>query len=307
MFFDILRALPGGIAQGLMWAVLALGVYVTYKILDFADLTVDGSLATGGAVAIVSITSGMPALVAMLFAFLAGAAAGAVTATLNTKLKIPAILSGILTMSALYSVNLHILGEKPNVSILKTASTYNGMFAKLFSLSVIDDKNLLTIISCVLAIAVIVAIMYWFFGTEIGSAVRATGCNEKMAKAQGINTDLTKYIALMTSNGLAALSGALIAQYGFSADVNMASGTIVIGLASVVIGELVVGNKFSFLVKLVGVVIGSVLYRLIFTIAVGLGMNTNDLKLITSVIIVFTLCVPTIKTKIAGRKKNARA
>lgn len=307
MFFDILRALPGGIAQGLMWAVLALGVYVTYKILDFADLTVDGSLATGGAVAIVSIAAGMPALVAMLFAFLAGAAAGAVTATLNTKLKIPAILSGILTMSALYSVNLHILGEKPNVSILKTASTYNGMFAKLFSLSVIDDKNLLTIISCVLALVVIVAIMYWFFGTEIGSAVRATGCNEKMAKAQGINTDLTKYIALMTSNGLAALSGALIAQYGFSADVNMASGTIVIGLASVVIGELVVGNKFSFWVKLVGVVIGSVLYRLIFTIAVGLGMNTNDLKLITSIIIVLTLCVPMVKAKIAGRKKNARA
>lgn len=307
MFFDILRALPGGIAQGLMWAVLALGVYVTYKILDFADLTVDGSLATGGAVAIVSIAAGMPALVAMLFAFLAGAAAGAITATLNTKLKIPAILSGILTMSALYSVNLHILGEKPNVSILKTASTYNGMFAKLFSLSVIDDKNLLTIISCVLALVVIVAIMYWFFGTEIGSAVRATGCNEKMAKAQGINTDLTKYIALMTSNGLAALSGALIAQYGFSADVNMASGTIVIGLASVVIGELVVGNRFSFWVKLVGVVIGSVLYRLIFTIAVGLGMNTNDLKLITSVIIVLTLCVPMVKAKIAGRKKNARA
>ena len=307
MFFDIIRALPGGIAQGLMWAVLALGVYVTYKILDFADLTVDGSLATGGAVAIVSIAAGMPALVAMLFAFLAGAAAGAITATLNTKLKIPAILSGILTMSALYSVNLHILGEKPNVSILKTASTYNGMFAKLFSLSVIDDKNLLTIISCVLALVVIVAIMYWFFGTEIGSAVRATGCNEKMAKAQGINTDLTKYIALMTSNGLAALSGALIAQYGFSADVNMASGTIVIGLASVVIGELVVGNKFSFWVKLVGVVIGSVLYRLIFTIAVGLGMNTNDLKLITSIIIVLTLCVPMVKAKIAGRKKNARA
>lgn len=307
MFFDILRALPGGIAQGLMWAVLALGVYVTYKILDFADLTVDGSLATGGAVAIVSIAAGMPALVAMLFAFLAGAAAGAITATLNTKLKIPAILSGILTMSALYSVNLHILGEKPNVSILKTASTYNGMFAKLFSLSVIDDKNLLTIISCVLALVVIVAIMYWFFGTEIGSAVRATGCNEKMAKAQGINTDLTKYIALMTSNGLAALSGALIAQYGFSADVNMASGTIVIGLASVVIGELVVGNRFSFWVKLVGVVIGSVLYRLIFTMAVGLGMNTNDLKLITSIIIVLTLCVPMVKAKIAGRKKNARA
>ena len=147
--------------------------------------------------------------------------------------------------------------------------------------------------------------MYWFFGTEIGSAVRATGCNEKMAKAQGINTDKTKYIALMTSNGLAGLSGALIGQYNFSADVNMASGTIVIGLASVVIGELIIGNKFSFWVKLLGVVIGSVIYRLIFTVAVGLGMNTNDLKLIASVIIVVTLCVPAIKAKIAGRKKNA--
>lgn len=302
---DIVRALPGGVAQGLMWAVLALGVYVTYKILDFADLTVDGSLATGGAVAIVSIAAGVPALIAMLFAFLAGATAGAITATLNTKLKIPPILSGILTMSALYSINLHILSEQPNVSVPTTAQTYNGLFSKLFSLSVVDDKNVLTIISCVIAVAAIIAVMYWFFGTEIGSAVRATGCNEKMAKAQGINTDGTKYIALMTSNGLAALSGALIAQYNFSADVNMASGTIVIGLASVVIGELIIGNRFSFWVKLLGVVIGSVIYRLIFTVAVGLGMNTNDLKLIASVIIIVTLCVPTIKAKIAGRKKNA--
>ena len=288
---DIVRALPGGLAQGLMWAVLALGVYVSYKILDFADLSVDGSLATGGAVAIISIEAGVPALLAMLFAFLAGALAGALTATLNTKLKIPPILSGILTMSALYSINMHILREKPNVSVPSSASTYNGMFAKLFSLSVIDDKNVLTIISCVIAIAAVIAIMYWFFGTEIGSAVRATGCNEKMAKAQGINTDMTKYIALMMSNGLAALSGALIAQYNFSADV---------------IGELIVGNRFSFWVKLLGVVLGSVIYRLIFTIAVGLGMNTNDLKLIASIIIVITLCVPTIKAKIAGRKKNAR-
>lgn len=302
---NIVRALPGGVAQGLMWAVLALGVYVSYKILDFADLSVDGSLATGGAVAIVSIEAGVPALLAMLFAFLAGALAGALTATLNTKLKIPPILSGILTMSALYSINLHILREQPNVSIPSKASTYNGTFAKLFSLSVIDDKNVLTIISSVIAIAAIIAVMYWFFGTEIGSAVRATGCNEKMAKAQGINTDRTKYIALMTSNGLAGLSGALIGQYNFSADVNMASGTIVIGLASVVIGELLIGNKFSFWVKLLGVVIGSVIYRLIFTIAVGLGMNTNDLKLIASVIIVVTLCIPMIKSKFAGRKKNA--
>lgn len=302
---DIVRSLPGGVAQGLMWAVLALGVYVTYKILDFADLTVDGSLATGGAIAIVSIAAGVPALLAMLFAFIAGALAGAITATLNTKLKIPAILSGILTMSALYSVNIRILNEKPNVSIPSDASTYNGIFAQLFSLSVIDDKNLLTIISCSIALAALIAVMYWFFGTEIGSAVRATGCNEKMAKAQGINTDATKYIALMASNGLAALAGALIAQYGFSADVNMASGTIVIGLASVIIGELIIGNRFSFWVKLLGVVLGSVIYRLIFAVAIGLGMKSTDLKLVASVITAIALCVPMIKSKFAGRKKHA--
>lgn len=302
---DIVRSLPGGVAQGLMWAVLALGVYVTYKILDFADLTVDGSLATGGAVAIVSMAAGVPALLAMLFAFLAGALAGAITATLNTKLKIPAILSGILTMSALYSINLHVLKGQANVSIPLNSPTYGAMFAKLFSLSAIDDKDVLTIISSAIAIVLLVAAMYWFFGTEIGCGVRATGCNEKMAKAQGINTDRAKYIALMMSNGLAALSGALIAQYNYSADVNMASGTIVIGLASIVIGGLVIGNRFPFWVKLSGVVLGSVIYRLIYTVAVGLGMNLNDLKLIASIIIVVTLCVPNIKTKIAGRKKHA--
>lgn len=302
---DIVRSLPGGVAQGLMWAVLALGVYVTYKILDFADLTVDGSLATGGAVAIVSMAAGVPALLAMLFAFLAGALAGAITATLNTKLKIPAILSGILTMSALYSINLHVLKGQANVSIPLNSPTYGAMFAKLFSLSAIDDKDVLTIISSAIAIVLLVAAMYWFFGTEIGCGVRATGCNEKMAKAQGVNTDRAKYIALMMSNGLAALSGALIAQYNYSADVNMASGTIVIGLASIVIGGLVIGNRLPFWAKLSGVVLGSVIYRLIYTVAVGLGMNLNDLKLIASIIIVVTLCVPNIKTKIAGRKKHA--
>lgn len=300
----LILALPGGIAQGMMWGVLALGVFISYKILDFADLTVDSSLATGGAVAVVIIEAGVHPLIAMLAAFAAGAVAGAITATLNTKLKIPAILSGILTMSALYSVNIHILGGKANIPIIK-GSTFNGMFANLFGLSVIDDKNVLTIISCSIALVVIVSVMYWFFGTEIGSAVRATGCNEKMARAQGIDTDKTKYIALMMSNGLAALAGAFIAQHNFNADVNLASGTIVIGLASVVIGELIFGNKFPFWVKLSGVVAGSVIYRLIFTIAVGLGMNSSDLKLIASIIVVVTICVPTIKEKIAGRRKNA--
>lgn len=302
---NLIAALPGGVAQGLTWAVLAIGVYVTYKILNFADLTVDGSLATGGAVAVVAIEAGIHPLLAMLLATIAGAGAGAITATLNTKFKIPDILSGILTMSALFSINLHILSEKANVMITDKQSTYNGMFAKLFNLSVIDDKNVLSIISCVVALAVIVAVAYWFFGTEIGCGVRATGCNERMAKAQGVNTDAAKYIALMTGNGLAALSGALIAQHNFSADVNMASGTIVIGLASVIIGELIFGKKVPFWLQLIGVVVGSVIYRLIFTVAVSLGMSSNDLKLIASIIIVITLCVPNISAKIAGRRKNA--
>ena len=207
-------------------------------------------------------------------------------------------------MSALYSVNLHILSERANVPIIK-GSTYNGMFANLFGLSVIDDKNVLSIISCLIAVVVLIAGLYWFFGTEIGCGVRATGCNEKMAKAQGVNTDASKYIALTISNGLAALAGSLIAQHNFSADVNMASGTIVIGLASVVIGELIFGSKSPFWLRLTGVVAGSVIYRLIFTFAVGVGLNANDLKLIASVIIVVTLCVPKVKTKIAGRRKNA--
>lgn len=299
----LLRALPGGVAQGLIWGILAIGVFVTYKILDFADLTVDGSLATGGAVAAVSIGAGVNPLLAILLAFLAGAAAGAVTAFLNTKLKIPAILSGILTMSALYSVNLRIMNGRNTVTV-KGDATYNGLFARLFGLSVIDDKNLLSIISAGILVIAIIALLYWFFGTEIGSSVRATGSNEKMARAQGVNTDLTKFIALALSNGLAAAAGALIAQHNGASTINMAQGTIVIGLASVVIGELIFGKRVSFWLKLSGVIVGSVIYRLIFTVAVWIGLNTDDLNLIASVIIVITLCVPNIKNYFAKRGKK---
>ncbi len=306
MFFEtLLGAIPGGLAQGLIWAILALGVFVTYRMLDFADLTVDGSLATGGCVCIVSVSTGVHPLIAMLFAFLAGAAAGVVTALLNTKLKIPAILSGILTMSALYSINKRILGGRANVAV-NGQTTLNGLIAKLLNLSYISDKNLISIVICVVLVAAIVGFLYWFFGTEIGCSIRATGNNPIMATAQGINTDKSKIIALALSNALAALSGAMFAQHNFSADVNMAQGTIVIGLASVVIGELFFAEKLPFWVKLIGIVIGSLIYRLIFVFAIQLGMNADDLKLVASVIIVIALCAPAIKSKILAGKNNKK-
>lgn len=296
-------ALPGGFAQGLMWGVLALGVYISYKILDFADLTVDGSLATGGAVTAVLIEAGVSPWLSLLAAIAAGSVAGLITALLNTKLKIPAILSGILTMSALYSVNLHILSDRANVSVYGK-TTVNNAVSAITGLSVVDDKNYLSIITAVLICTAIIAAMYWFFGTEQGSAIRATGNNPTMAKAQGISTDKSKMIALAMSNGLAALSGSLIAQHNFSADVNMASGTIVIGLAAVVIGELLCKDKNSFWVKLMCVVFGSVIYRLIFTVAVQLGLDTNDLKLIAAVIVVLALVVPRFIKERFPKNKN---
>ena len=313
MFFEsLLNAIPGGIALGLIWAILALGVYITYRLLDFADLTVDGSLATGGCVAIVLTVEGINPILAMIVAFFAGAAAGVITALLNTKLKIPAILSGILTMSALYSVNKRILGGRANVSSA-AAETLVGRVANLLNMDYRGlDKNLISIMICIVILAILVGFLYWFFGTEKGSAIRATGNNKVMAPAQGINTDRCKITALALSNGLAALSGAMISQHNFSADVNMASGTIVIGLASIVIGELIFGEKLSFWIKLVGVIVGSLIYRLIFVVAVQLGLKTDDLKLIASIIIVIALCLPTIKNKIfalksKGGKANARA
>lgn len=311
MFFQsLVNALPGGIAQGLIWAILALGVYVTYKILDFADLTVDGSLATGGCVAIVLTVAGWHPILAMLVAFGAGAIAGVITAMLNTKLKIPAILSGILTMSALYSINKRILDGRANVSA-NAKTTLIGRVSALLNMDYRGlDKNIIAIIICVVMLALVIGFLYWFFGTEQGSAIRATGNNKTMATAQGINTDRAKIIALALSNGFAALSGAMLSQYNSSADVNMASGTIVIGLASVVIGELIFGDKLSFWVKLLSVVVGSLIYRLIIVLAVQIGLKTDDLKLIASIIIIIALCVPEIKKKLTklstrGGSENA--
>ena len=306
MFFEtLINALPGGFAQGLIWAILALGVFVTYRMLDFADLTVDGSLATGGCVCIASIAAGIHPILAMLFAFLAGAAAGVVTALLNTKLKIPAILSGILTMSALFSINKRIIDGRASLSV-SGKLTLNGLVAQLFDMSYISDKNWISIMLCFILCAVIIAFLYWFFGTEIGSSIRATGNNPTMATAQGINTNRCKIIALALSNALAALSGAMFAQHNFNADVNMAQGTIVIGLASVVIGELIFGEKLPFWAKLIGIMVGSIVYRLIFVFAVQIGLDPDDLKLISSTIIVIALCGPAIKGKIASWKKNKK-
>ncbi len=305
MFFQsLLNALPGGIALGLIWAILALGVYISYRILDFADLSVDGSLATGGCVAIVLTSAGVNPILSMLVAFLAGALAGVITALLHTKLKIPAILSGILTMSALYSINKRILGGRANVSVKPD----EGLIGKVAALLNMDyrglDKNLISIMISIIIIAAVIAFLYWFFGTEQGSAIRATGDNGVMATAQGINTDRSKIIALALSNGLAAFSGAMLSQHNFSADVNMASGTIVIGLASIVIGELIFGKNISFWLKFVGVVVGSVIYRLIFVVAVQLGLKTDDLKLIATIIIIIALCLPELKNKLIAKKRK---
>lgn len=308
-FATLLRSLPGGAAQGLTWGILGIAVFITYKILDFADLTVDGSLATGGAVAAVSVVAGIHPLLAMLFAFLAGAAAGAITALLNTKLKIPAILSGILTMTALYSINIPILRSARGSTYvdIPPRSGIFGKFATLVGLSPIDDINVSCIIVTAIIVIVLIAALYWFFGTEIGSAVRATGSNEKMARAQGINTDSAKFVALSLSNGLAALAGAVIAQNDGQASLDMAQGTIVIGLASVIIGELIIGEKKTFWLKLLGVIIGSVVYRLIFVIATCVGLDSGYLKLVSSVIVVITLCIPNLKNRFAKRsKKNVR-
>lgn len=232
----LLRALPGNVAQGLIWGIMALGVYITFRILDFADLTVDGSLATGGAVAVMLIQSGMHPAVSLVFAFLAGMAAGFVTGFLHTALGIPGILASILTQISLYSVNLGIMG-KANQSI---GLTQRNLVAS--SRYVTADDSVFFFVKLVAGCLILVAVVYWLFGTELGSSIRATGCNPQMARAQGINTNFTKVIALMISNGLVGLCGGIYAQYQGSADVNAGRGAIVIGLAAVIISEVILQN-----------------------------------------------------------------
>ena len=295
---SLLNALPGAVSQGLIWGIMAIGVYITFRVLDVADLTVDGSLATGGATCIMLIRAGLNPWIALLAAFAVGMAAGFITGILHTKCGIPAILSGILTQLSLYSINLRIMDSKANqpVSVDKYPLLISSRHVSEFS---IENPILLMVIFSV----VVISVLYWFFGTEKGCSVRATGANPNMARAQGINTNSNIILGLMLSNGLVAMSGALLAQYQGSADVNMGRGAIVIGLAAVIIGEVVFGKIVkSFWLTLLAVVIGAVLYYIVLQIVLMLGLNTNDLKMITAVIVAVFLAIPFWKNKLAGKR-----
>lgn len=278
----------GAISLGLLWAVMTIGVYITYRILDIADLSVEGSIAMGAAIAAKAISSGMNPFAATALALLGGLAAGLVTGLLHTKLKIPALLSGILTMIALYSVNLHIMG-KANVALLRMDTIYTPF--KQIGLS----ANNAIIVLGFICVSAVVGILYWFFGTELGSAIRATGDNPHMVRAQGINTNVMKIIGLVISNGLVAVSGALIAQSQGYSDVQMGTGSIVIGLASVIIGEVLFGRK-SFFSRLLSLVLGAMTYRIIIALVLFWGMPANDLKLFTAITVAIALALPVFKT-----------
>lgn len=300
---SLINALPGAVSQGLVWGIMALGVYVTYRILDVADLTVDGSLATGGAVCVMMIRAGVNPWVALFAALVAGGVAGLVTALLHTKCGIPAILAGILTQLALYSVNLRIMGGKSNqpVSVDKYNLIVSQRYVREFSLS-----N--PMIPIIIVIAAIIGILYWFFGTEKGCSIRATGANKNMARAQGINPDNDIILGLVLSNALVALSGALIAQYQGAVDVNMGRGAIVIGLAAVIIGEVVFKKiKHNFAGTLTFVTLGAVIYYIVIQITLLLGLNTNDLKLITAVIVGLFLALPYWKGRVSERRSRKGA
>lgn len=301
-FSSLLNAAPGAIAQGLLWGIMAIGVYITYRILDVADLTVDGSLATGGSVCVMLMRSGCDPWLALMCAFLVGLLAGMATGLLHTRCGIPAILSGILTQLALYSVNLRIMGSKANqpISVDKYNLIVSQRFARELSL-----RN--PLVPAIVTLVVLIAILYWFFGTEYGSALRATGANRRMASAQGVDTRVTVTIGLMLSNGLVALAGALLAQYQGATDVNMGRGAIVIGLAAVIIGEVLLGKLVhNFALKLGTVVVGAVVYYMVLQVVLQLGLNTNDLKLFTALIVALFLSIPYWKGN-AFRKKAANA
>ena len=285
----IIAAIPGATAQGLVWGVMALGVYVTYKLLDIADLTVDSSLCTGGATSAVLILMGMHPLLSLVFAVFAGMLAGLVTGFLHTRLRIPAILAGILTQLGLYSINLRIMG-KSSVALLRQPV-------------VISLGNIpMALLIGVLVAAAVVAVMYWSFGTELGCAIRATGNNRKMVRAQGVNTDTMKIIGLVLSNGLVGLAGGLLAQYQGSANINMGRGAIVIGLASVIIGEVIFGARFNFAYQLGSIVAGSVIYQIVIAFVLQLGLSTEDLKLFSAVTVALALSVPALQKKFLKSK-----
>lgn len=290
---SLINALPGAVAQGLIWGIMAIGVYVTYRILDVADLTVDGTMCTGGAVCIMLMLNGWSVWPAMLAATGAGVLAGLATGIFHTFMGIPAILAGILTQLSLYSINLKIMG-KSNQAI--SVDKYNLLVSLRNIKNVPIGKNVLLIVA--LIIVVLIALLYWFFGTELGCALRATGCNPNMSRAQGINTNRNKVLGLMLSNGLVAFSSALLGQYQGFADVNMGRGAIVIGLAAVIIGEAVFGKIFrNFALQLLSVVLGSILYYIVVQVVIWMGIDTDLLKLLSALVVAFFLALPYWKGK----------
>jgi putative ABC transport system permease protein len=292
----ILLAMQGAVSQGVLWSIMTLGLFITFKILNFADMTVDGSFALGGSISAVMIVKlGLNPYVSLLVAFAAGTLAGSITGFLHTKLKIPGILAGILTMIALYSINIRIMGQA-NTPLLNI-KTMLSLFEDLG----LEKTTGSLIIGSVFSLG-IVFIMYWFFGTEVGSVIRATGDNERMVRAQGVDTDSMKNIGLMISNGLVALSGAMVAQSQGYADVGMGTGTIVIGLASIIIGEVVFGRRFSFWYRLLAVVLGSIIYRVIIAVVLQLGLKSTDLKLLTAVIVALALGIPVFQKNVSKRR-----
>ena len=288
----LLNAMPGAVSQGLIWGIMAIGVFITYKVLDVSDLTVDGTLCTGGATFIRATMAGCSIPVALLLSFLAGLCAGLVTGLLHVACGIPAILAGILTQLALYSVNLRIMG-KANQPI--NANNYDLLISSR-NVKAPSPENPIFVVG--VFVVVTIAVLYWFFGTELGSSLRATGSNANMARAQGINTNFTKVLGLMLANGLVALSSALLAQYQGFADVNMGRGAIVIGLAAVIIGQVVFGRVFrNFALKLLSVVLGSIIYFVVYQVVIALGMSGDDMKLITALIVAVFLTIPYWKAK----------
>ena len=292
-FVKLLNSLPGAVSQGLVWGIMAIGVYLTYRILDVADLTVDGSFATGGAVGVMCILNGWNLWLSMLMALIAGLLTGLMTGIFHVFMGIPAILSGILSQLSLYSINLKILGKSnQSVNVNNTDLLISLRWVKEFAV-----HN--PIITVGVVIIVLIAVLYWFFGTEMGCGIRATGANLNMSRAQGINTNLNKVLGLMLSNGLVAFSGALLAQYQGFADVNMGRGAIVIGLAAVIIGEALFSKIFkNFALKLLSVVLGSVIYYIVITGVITAGFDANLLKLLSAVIVAIFLAIPFWKGKL---------
>lgn len=303
-FPKLLNQLPGAAAQGLIWGIMAIGVYITYRILDVADLTVDGSIATGGAIAAMLIINGWSFWAAMAVAFLVGMLAGLVTGVFHTAMGIPAILAGILTQLSLYSINLRIMLGKANTAVPVR------MYEVLVSSRDVSKWTLENpMIPLVIITVVLIAAMFWFFGTEYGCSLRATGANTAMSRAQGINTEWNKVFGLMLSNGIVAFSGALLTQYQGFADVNMGRGAIVIGLAAVIIGEVAFGKLFSKIKPLRGIVgkllavsLGAIIYYLVIQVVIWMGLNTNDLKMLTAVVVALFLAFPHWKGKMASLK-----